>query len=89
MSPSLLTRPGLEKEIDHSDTRIAELESALAANQTDAADRALDQYRYNLNQTQQTLSQLNDTGALPLFSANYTGADYTPGRLERYRHHVP
>ena len=33
----------LEKEIDHSDTRIAELESALAANQTDAADRALDQ----------------------------------------------
>lgn len=68
----------LEKEIDHSDNRIAELESALAANQTDAADRALDQYWQDMNQTQQTLSQLNDTGSLPMFSANYTGANYTP-----------
>jgi len=68
----------LEKEIDHSDTRIAELESALAANQTDAADRALDQYWYDINQTQQTLSQLNDTSSLPVFSTNYTGANYTP-----------
>ena len=34
----------LEKEIDHSDLRLAELEGALAANRTDAAEQALDQY---------------------------------------------
>ena len=34
----------LEKEINQTDLRLAELEGALAANRTDAADRALDQY---------------------------------------------
>ena len=49
----------LEKEINHSDMRIAELEGALATNQTDAADRALDRYWEKLNQTEETLAQLN------------------------------
>ena len=34
----------LVKEAGHADLRLAELKGALAANRTDAADRALDQY---------------------------------------------
>jgi len=51
----------LEKEIDQSDLRLAELESALDANRTDAADRALDRYWDKLNQTNSTLDWLNRT----------------------------
>jgi len=52
----------LEKEMGHADLRIAELKSALAANQTSAADLALDQYWQNLNQTERTLDGFNTTG---------------------------
>jgi hypothetical protein len=69
----------LDKEIDHSDTRLGELESALAANETDAADRALDQYWQDMNQTEQTLSGFNDTGSLPMFNSAYNGTGAMPG----------
>lgn len=55
----------LAKEIDHADLRLAELKGALAANRTDAADQALDQYRQNLNQTEGTIEWLNKTWSMP------------------------
>jgi hypothetical protein len=61
----------LEKEIDHSDLRLAELESALAANRTDAANQALDQYWQKLNQTESTLDLFNGTGSPPMFNGTY------------------
>ncbi|MGA2698876.1 MAG: DUF5667 domain-containing protein [Methanoregula sp.] len=61
----------LDKEIDHSDLRLAELESALAANRTDAADRALDQYWQKMNQTGQTLELFNGTGFMPGYNETY------------------
>ena len=61
----------LDKEIDHSDLRLAELESALAANKTDAADQALDQYWQKMNQTGQTLELFNGTGFMPGYNGTY------------------
>ena len=61
----------LEKEIDHSDLRLAELEGALAANRTDAAEQALDQYWQKLNQTGQTLGLFNGTGSMPVYNGTY------------------
>jgi Domain of unknown function (DUF5667) len=55
----------LAKEIDHADLRLAELKGALASNRTDAVDRALDQYRQNLNQTEGTIDWLNKTRSMP------------------------
>ena len=85
----------LEKEVDHADTRVAELESALAANQSDAADRAMDQYWQDMNQTEQTISLFNGTGfqpafngtydanrSLPWFNGTYTGNGYGQGPNE-------
>ena len=60
----------LEKEIDHSDLRLAELEEALAANRTDAADNALDQYWQKMNQTEQTIGLFNQT-----YNSTYDGRD--------------
>ena len=61
----------LEKEIDHSDLRLAELEGALAANRTDAVEQALDQYWQKLNQTGQTLGLFNGTGSMPVYNGTY------------------
>jgi hypothetical protein len=83
----------LEKEINHSDTRIAEVESALAANQTDAADRALELYWQKMNQTEEMLEELNSTAAPPdlgsygnrslsAMDQNMTGGGY-PGGYNR------
>jgi hypothetical protein len=66
----------LAKEIDHADLRLAELKEALAANRTDAADRALDQYWQNLNQTERTLEWFNQTSPIPAF--NRTGSMPAP-----------
>jgi hypothetical protein len=66
----------LAKEIDHADLRLAELKEALAANRTDAADRALDQYWQNLNQTERTLDRFNETPPMPAF--NGTGSIPAP-----------
>jgi hypothetical protein len=52
----------LAKEVGQADLRLAELKSALAENSTGAADRALDQYWQNLNQTERTLALFNGTG---------------------------
>jgi len=52
----------LEKEINYTDLRLSELESALASNRTDAADRAISQYWQNLNQTERTFDRFNWTG---------------------------
>ncbi len=57
----------LEKMINRTELRLAELESALAANQTDAVNRTLDQYLQKYNQTEDTLERLafNDTISIP------------------------
>ena len=68
----------LAKEIDHADLRLAELKGALAANRTDAADQALDQYWQNLNQTEGTLAGFNETRSMP--PLNGTGT--TPSSLD-------
>lgn len=53
----------LEKEINRTELRLAELQTALEANQTDSANRTLDLYWQKFNQTQDTLDQMtfNDT----------------------------
>jgi hypothetical protein len=61
----------LDQEINHTETRLSELESALAANQTDAANLALDQYWQDTNRTQKTLAWFNDTGFLPGSNGTY------------------
>jgi hypothetical protein len=69
----------LERELGHADTRISELERALAANQTDAANLAMDQYYRDLNQTERTMSRFNDTGFNPVYDYNVTGNGVMPG----------
>ncbi len=68
----------LEKEIDHSDLRLAELEEALAANRTDAANNALDQYWQKMNQTEQTIGLFNQTYN-STYDGMYNGTRPTPG----------
>jgi hypothetical protein len=53
----------LEKEINHTDLRLSELQSALADNNTEAINRTLDLYWQKYNQAEDTLDQLafNDT----------------------------
>ncbi len=68
----------LQQEINHSDTRLGELESALAANRTDAADRALNQYWQDMNQTEQTLSWFNNTSSMPEFNGTFNGTGTMP-----------
>lgn len=48
----------LEKEINRTELRLAELQGALAANQTDAANRTLDQYWQKVNQSEETLTKI-------------------------------
>jgi|SRR5208337_1307577 len=66
----------LVKEAGHADLRLAELKSALASNRTDAADRALDQYWQNLNQTEGTLERFTETRPMPAFGG--TGSTPAP-----------
>jgi hypothetical protein len=61
----------LEKQVGQADLRLSELEGALDANRTSAADRALDQYWQKMNQTGQTLALFNDTGYQPSFNGTY------------------
>lgn len=63
----------LEKEIQYDNIRIAELEAALAANQSDAANRAMDQYRLDLNRTQRTISWYNTTDSQYAFNGTDLG----------------
>ena len=53
----------LEKEFNHTDLRLSELQSALADNNTEVINRTLDLYWQKYNQTENTLDQLafNDT----------------------------
>ena len=53
----------LAKDAGQADLRLAELKSALAENSTGAADRALDQYGQNLNQTERTLAGFTRNGS--------------------------
>jgi hypothetical protein len=53
----------LAKETIQTDLRLAELKSALAENRTGAADRALDQYGQDLNQTERTLTGFTRNGS--------------------------
>ncbi len=64
----------LDKQVDQASLRLSELEAALDANQTDAANLALDQYWQKMNQTGQTLALFNETGYIPA----YNGSGYTP-----------
>ena len=76
----------LEKEVQYDNIRITELEAALAANRSDAADRAMDQYSVDLNRTEETLAQFNSTpgqpgpgasnGTAPWADANVSGTGF-------------
>jgi len=66
----------LTKEINHADLRLSEVKEALADNSTNAADRALDQYWQNLNQTERTLDRFKENPPMPAF--NGTGSTPTP-----------
>jgi len=68
----------LEKQIGQADLRLSELEGALDANNTGAADRALDQYWQKMNQTDQTLAQFNGTKYMPASSGTYTRTGAQP-----------
>ncbi|MFA5253683.1 MAG: DUF5667 domain-containing protein [Methanoregula sp.] len=48
----------LEKEINRTELRLAELQGALAANQTDAVNRTLDQYWQKVNQSEETITKI-------------------------------
>ena len=48
----------LEKEINHTDLRLSELEGALADNNTEAINRTMDLYWEKFNQTEDTLGQM-------------------------------
>jgi hypothetical protein len=50
----------LEKEINRTELRLAELQTALAANQTDAANRTLDQYWQKVNQSEETITTITN-----------------------------
>ncbi|WP_292370259.1 DUF5667 domain-containing protein [Methanoregula sp. UBA64] len=50
----------LEKEINRTDLRLAELQGALAANQTDAVNRTLDQYWQKVNQSEETITTITN-----------------------------
>lgn len=62
----------LEKETDSAALRLKELQQALAANQTAAVNRALDQYWENYNQSEMTLDRLIPGNGVP-------ATDYTNG----------
>ena len=55
----------LEKETDSAALRLQELQQALAANQTAAVNRALDQYWENYNQSEMTLDRLIPGNGVP------------------------
>ncbi|HVP96951.1 DUF5667 domain-containing protein [Methanoregula sp.] len=74
----------LELEINHTDDRLSELESALAANQTDAANRALDQYWLDMNRTERTLSWYNNTGSQYAFNGTGLGTGPQQGSYRNY-----
>jgi len=48
----------LEKEINRTELRLTELQGALAANQTDAANRTLEQYWQKVNQSEETITKI-------------------------------
>lgn len=72
----------LEKMVNRTELRLAELKAALEANQTDAANRTLEEYLLKYNQTEDTLERLalNDTfnmpapnGTSPVWTSKNTG----------------
>ena len=75
----------LEKEIQRTELRLAELKAALAANKTDAANRTLDLYWQKLNQTEDTLDRMgfNDTGNIS--APNDTGLKNALENLNRHQ----
>ncbi|MEN6396950.1 MAG: DUF5667 domain-containing protein [Methanoregula sp.] len=75
----------LAKEIQRTELRLAELKSALAANETDAANRTLDLYWQKLNQTEDTLDQMgfNDTGNISAPKVN--GLENAWANLNRHK----
>jgi hypothetical protein len=83
----------LDKQVDQASLRLSELEAALDANQTGAANLALDQYWQKMNQTGQTLALFNETayngtyvngtanwsGSMPVYNGNgYVPNGYLP-----------
>ena len=71
----------LEKEINHTDLRLSELQSALADNNTEAINRTLDLYWQKYNQTENTLDQLAFNGTLNITAPNDTSRIQNPPRV--------
>lgn len=69
----------LEKEINHTDLRLSELQSALADNNTEAINRTLDLYWQKYNQTENTLDQLAFNDTFNMTAPNDTSRMRNPG----------
>ncbi|MDD1702978.1 MAG: DUF5667 domain-containing protein [Methanoregula sp.] len=78
----------LEKEINHTDLRLVELQNALAENNTDAINRTLDLYWQKFNQTEDTLGQLASNDTLNLTSPDVTGRGPGNTGLENARNMI-
>ena len=77
----------LDKQVDQASLRLSELEAALDANQTDAANLALDQYWQKMNQTGQTLALFNETGYIPAYKWEWVYTKRVRTRKSRKRKH--
>jgi hypothetical protein len=60
----------LEKQVNHADTRLAELKRELIENRTATAERVLELYRQKLNQTERSLGQFAQNGTDTIPGAN-------------------
>jgi hypothetical protein len=83
----------LEKEINHTDQRLSELQNALADNNTEAINTTLDLYWQKFNQTENTLDQMEFNDTLNMTAPNDTSRMWSPNdtglenALEMISHH--
>jgi hypothetical protein len=68
----------LEKEIDHTDQRLSELQNALADNNTEAINTTLDLYWQKFNQTENTIDQMEFNDTLNITAPNDTSHMWGP-----------
>jgi len=68
----------LEKEIDHTDLRLSELENALADNDTVAINRTLDLYWEKFNETEDTLGRLGYNSTWDMSALNRSAPNPVP-----------
>jgi hypothetical protein len=75
----------LEKQINHTGTRLAELKKELAENRTDGAAIALDEYWHKINQTEESLEQLPLDGNQTRPEVTDTGLQNAENQIARHQ----